>query len=141
GVLGRLVVSGAPRYRRGMLAQDLAIYTALMDRHGSFGQTLRVPRGDRRADYATACGLIAAYPDTPPPGGRGPGRATALRIRAAAAWHPGRPGHATVRAHRVSLARSPHHGSPRVKHRPAARCRAATGRRAATRRDSLHAAR
>jgi hypothetical protein len=47
-----------------MLAQDLAIYTALMDRHGSFGQTLRVPRGDRRADYATACGLIAAYPDT-----------------------------------------------------------------------------
>ncbi len=27
GVPGRLVVSGAPRYRRGMLEQDLAIYT------------------------------------------------------------------------------------------------------------------
>jgi hypothetical protein len=58
------VVVGAPRYRRGMLDQDLATYTALMEKHGSFGQTLSLPRGDRPADYATACGLIAAYPDT-----------------------------------------------------------------------------
>jgi hypothetical protein len=58
------VVAGAPRYRRRMLEQDLATYRALMAKHGSFGKTLRVPRGDRPADYATACGLIAAYPDT-----------------------------------------------------------------------------
>ena len=58
------MVVGAPRYRRGMLDQDLATYTALMEKHGSFGQTLSLPRGDRPADYATACGLIAAYPDT-----------------------------------------------------------------------------
>ena len=58
------MVAGAPRYRRWMLDQDLATYTALMEKHGSFGQTLRLPRGDRPTDYATVCGLIAAYPDT-----------------------------------------------------------------------------
>jgi hypothetical protein len=47
-----------------MLDQDLAIYTALMAKHASFGQTLRGSRSDRPADYATACSLIAAYPDT-----------------------------------------------------------------------------
>jgi len=31
-----------------MLEQDLALYTALMDKHGSFGQTLRVARAIAR---------------------------------------------------------------------------------------------
>jgi len=48
GVLGRLVAPTAPRYRRWMLEQDLALYTALMDKHGSFGQTLRVARAIAR---------------------------------------------------------------------------------------------